>query len=498
MKNLLYVLFVLFISAGCGPDNSYVKLSVDKSSLEFTSEGGVRSFTVTSSDGLQVVPGANWIKVTKGAGRDDNQTLVTVTVGKNTSASARQTTITLMDGAEKANVDVSQAAAEFNNEEIILPEGKLAGNLASIFGIGWNLGNQFDAYNDGIAGETAWGNPEATQETFLKIKEAGFRTVRIPVTWLGKFGGAPNYKISEAWLNRVAEVVTYAENAGLMVIINMHHDGSESNFWLDIIDAAKDDAVHQRVLGQVTAMWTQIAEKFKDKGHFLVFEAFNEIHDGGWGWGDNRKDGGKQYKCLNEWNQAFVDAVRSTGGNNADRILGVPAYCTNTDIAIESFVMPEDTAEDRLMLSVHSYDPSEYTLTAKYSEWGHTAAASKKASGNNENDLKALFVKLQGNFISKGIPVYLGEFGCVNRSTEREQAFQQYYLKYYVKLARIYGVPCMLWDNGAKGHGNEKHAFIDHGTGEYCSEEAEAAVKAMIDSYNNDFTLEQIYDGAPK
>lgn len=498
MRLIFSIFAFIFLTAGCGPDTSYVNLSVDKTSLEFTVEGGVRSFTVTSSDGLQVVPGSNWIKVTKGAGREDDQTLVTVTVGKNTSASARQTTITLMAGAERQDVDVYQAGIEFNNEEIILPEGKLAGNLAAVFGLGWNLGNHFDAYNNGVAGETAWGNPEATQDTFFKIKEAGFKTVRIPVTWLGKFGGAPNYNISEAWLNRIAEVVTYAENAGLMVIINMHHDGADSKHWLDILGASKDEAVHQRVLEQVTAMWTQIALKFKDKGHFLVFEAFNEIHDGGWGWGSNRKDGGKQYRCMNEWNQAFVDAVRATGGNNADRILGIPAYCTNTDIAIESFVMPQDSAEDRLMISVHSYDPSEYTLTAKYSEWGHTADASKKAPGNNENELKTLFLKIHDHFMSKGIPVYLGEFGCVNRATEREQAFQQYYLKYYVKLARTYGVPCILWDNGAKGHGEERHAFIDHGTGEYCSEEAEAAVKAMMDSYGNDLTLEQIYNGAPK
>ena len=92
----------------------------------------------------------------------------------------------------------------------------------------------------------------------------------------------------------------------------------------------------------------------------------------------------------------------------------------------------------------------------------------------------------------------MGEFGCVNRATEREQKFQQYYLKYYAKLARTYGVPCIVWDNGSKGHGNEKHAFIDHATGEYCSPEAQAAMEAMVNSYNNDLTLEDVYNSAPK
>jgi endoglucanase len=245
-------------------------------------------------------------------------------------------------------------------------------------------------------------------------------------------------------------------------------------------------------------MWSQIAKKFADKGDFLIFEAFNEIHDGAWGWGANIKDGGKQYACLNEWNQVFVDAVRTAGGNNADRILGVPAYCTNVDIAIESFVMPKDNVADRLMISVHCYDPSKYCLDASYSEWGHTAAESKKAPGDNEADLRKVFEKAYETYISKGIPVYLGEFGCVNRSTVREQAFQQYYLKYFAKLAKTYGIPPVIWDNGAKGAGNECHAFIDHGTGEWCSTEAQAAIKAMIGSYNDSLTLEQIYNNAPK
>ena len=91
----------------------------------------------------------------------------------------------------------------------------------------------------------------------------------------------------------------------------------------------------------------------------------------------------------------------------------------------------------------------------------------------------------------------MGEFGCVNRATDREQKFQQYYLKYYAKLAKTYGVPSIIWDNGAKGAGNERHAFIDHGTGEYCSPEAKAAIQALISSYTNKLTLDDVYNYAP-
>ena len=484
----------MFIAMSCGPESpeqqENVILSVDKTTLDFNTYGGEKTFTVTSSGQFSVVPGEKWLTAKKGA-KSGDKTVVTVTATKNYALEARQTRIAITSGDQKRYVEVSQKSATE------APSGDITKDYAARLGIGWNLGNHFDAYNNGVSGETAWGNPKATQATMNKVKAAGFSTVRIPVTWMGHIGAAPDYKIDEKWLNRVAEVVGYAEAAGLNAIVNMHHDGADSKNWLDIKTAAKDPAVHQQILDQVSAMWRQIADKFKDKGDFLIFEAFNEIHDGGWGWGENRNDGGKQYQCLNEWNQAFVDAVRASGGENANRILGIPAYCTNVDIAVQTFVMPEDVVEGRLIMAVHCYDPYDYTLPATKSEWGHTADESKKVSGNNEADLKRVFEKIYNNFIKKGIPVYMGEFGCVNRATEREQAFQQYYLKYYAKLAKTYFVPSIIWDNGAKGAGNERHAFIDHGTGEYCSPEAKAAIEALVDSYKNTLSLEDIYNSAP-
>ena len=508
MKQILYILTALFLIAGCGPDDPQtetVRLSVDKTSLEFTAEGGDQTFTVTASEQVYIVPGENWLKFKKGAAGSDYKATVTITAEANTATEPRQTRISVVAGEEKHYVDVTQAAAEKTEpgpgpDGPIVPEndGNLAWKMAERLGIGWNLGNQFDAHNNGVSGETVWGNPKASPQTFTKVKAAGFSTVRIPVTWMGHFGEAPEYKIEEAWIDRVAEVVGYAEEAGLNVIINMHHDGADSKYWLDIKSAAANTTIQARILEQITALWTQIAVKFQDKGSFLMFEAFNEIHDGGWGWGTNRGDGGKQYKCLNEWNQAFVDAVRAAGGENENRFLGIPAYCTNVDIAIESMVLPKDKVLGKQMVSVHCYDPFDYTLSAKYSEWGHTAAASKKVPGDNEDDLKKVFEKLYVHFVSQGTPVYLGEFGCVNRSTEREQAFQQYYLKFFAKLSKTYGVPCLLWDNGAKGYGEECSAFINHGNGEYSSPEAKAAMQALVGSYVNSLTLSDVYRNAPK
>ena len=514
MKRILCILSALIAMTSCEstkveePEKLDTPLSADPQTLTFTPAGGELSFTVISGEEINLSPWAGWYTVSKGVRNTSTlKTVVTVTAQENPEKEERTSKISVVCGDQKLYVEVVQAAGTGSSggdgggtttTPSPEPDGNVAWETARKLGIGWNMGNHFDAHNNGVSGETVWGNPKATQTTFDKVKAAGFSTVRIPVTWLGHIGAAPDYKIEDAWLDRVAEVVGYAENAGLNVILNMHHDGADSKYWLDIKSAAADPAVHEQILDQITAMWSQIAWKFQDKGDFLIFEAFNEIHDGGWGWGANRNDGGKQYKCLNEWNQAFVGAVRGSGGqNNMERLLGIPAYCTNTDLAIAALEMPSDYLEDRLMVSVHCYDPYDYTLPAKYSEWGHTASSSNKVAGDNEADLKATFVKLYDNFISKGIPVYMGEFGCVNRATAREQAFQQYYLKYYAKLSKTYGVPCMIWDNGAKGHGNERHAFINHGTGDYCSSEAQAAIEALIASYTNDLTLEEVYNQAP-
>ena len=330
--------------------------------------------------------------------------------------------------------------------------------FAESLGFGWNMGNHMDAWYtaDGkeISSETCWGNKEATAETFKKVKEAGYASVRIPITWLGHIGAAPSYTIEEAWLNRVAQLVDWAEEAGLKVIINMHHDGANSEHWLDVKNAALDASVNEKIEAQFSAMWKQIAEKFKDKGNFLIFEPFNEIHDGGWGWGDNRTDGGKQYAIVNGWNQLFVNTVRATGGNNATRYLAVIGYDTDIELTIDNLKLPTDVVENRLIVGVHCYDPYLYTLENQFAQWGHVADSSL-APGDKESTLSNRMKKMKDAFVDKGIPVYFGEMGCSERDNETDEVYRRYYLHYFAKAARTYGFAAMVWDNGAEGGGRQ-------------------------------------------
>lgn len=317
---------------------------------------------------------------------------------------------------------------------------------------------------------------------------------------MGHIGDAPGYEIEKAWMDRVAEVVGYAENAGLNAIVNIHHDGADSEYWLSIKDAAQDETKNTAIKTELKAVWTQIAERFKDKGNFLAFESMNEIHDGGWGWGDNRNDGGKQYSILNDWNQVFVDAVRAVGGGNSNRFLGVPGYCTNVALTVSNFKLPTDKVQNRLMVSVHFYDPNEYTLDAKYSEWGHTGAADKKANWGDEDNVKDVFNSLKTTYIDKGIPVYIGEMGCVSRTTDRAESFRKYYLEYICKAAKEYGLAPVYWDNGGTGSGKEESGLFNHATGDYLNNAAEIVevMKKAIFTEDAFYTLQSVYDNAPQ
>lgn len=377
-------------------------------------------------------------------------------------------------------------------------DGTNVHTIAHTIGLGWNLGNSLDAHNYGNASETAWGNPASTQATFDGVKKAGFSAVRIPVTWLGHIGPAPEYKIDDDYMNYVAKVAGYAKNAGLKAIINIHHDGANSQYWLDVLQSSKDENKNKQVKAQLAAMWKQIATKFKREGDWLIFEGMNEIHDGGWGWGQNLTDGGAQYRVMNEWLQTFVDAVRSVGGENTYRYLGCPGYDTNVDHTINEIKVPNDIVENRLLVAVHFYDPYTYTLNNEQTEWGHTGV--NKANWGDEENVTNIFGRLKSKFMDKGIPVYLGEFGNVHRDSDRAEAFRKYYVEYVCKAASDYDLPLFFWDNGGEGTGAEQSGLINHGTGAYINNGKEI-IDAMVKGFYNEdpnYTLQSVYNSAPR
>jgi endoglucanase len=225
---------------------------------------------------------------------------------------------------------------------------------------GWNLGNSLEA----IGGETAWGNPMVTQALMNSVKAAGFKTVRIPASW-AQYADA-NDNISATWMARVTEVVNYARNAGLYVMLNIHWDGG----WMQPTYAQQAFAN-----ARLTKFWTQIANNFKNHDDYVLFAGTNEVMvDGDYG-----TPTVEYYTVQNGFNQTFVDAVRATGGNNAVRHLVVQGFNTNIDHSYNFFTLPSDPANKRLMLEVHYYDPYNFALNANSAIWQWGAIATNPA-----------------------------------------------------------------------------------------------------------------------
>lgn len=318
--------------------------------------------------------------------------------------------------------------------------------------LGWNLGNSLDVPD----GETAWGNPPATPELLALVARSGFGLVRIPVTWSKHMGPGPEHTIEPAWLARVDEVVGYANAAGLYAVINVHHDGAD-NFqgveWLTLNDATgqttpeNDAAVRERFV----KVWAQIARHFATRGEELLFESMNEIHDG-YGSPDAR-----HLAFVNQLNQAFVEVVRGSGGNNAKRHLVVPGYNTNIDHTLKGFTLPNDPTPNRLILSVHYYDPYLFALQAKTKTWG--AGSPGRDDWGQEGHVQAQLDKLQAAYVDKGIPVLMGEYGATHQ--EGFEDYRRYYLEYVTKAAIDRRILPVYWDNGGQNSGAESFGLFD-------------------------------------
>lgn len=137
-------------------------------------------------------------------------------------------------GAEQAESETDEITIpELSIEKRSVDEGvdSTAIEFVENMKIGWDLGNTFDAYTDEnkadeMAYESDWCGVVTTKEMIDAIKAAGFETIRIPVSWHNHVSDDGNYTISEAWLSRVQEVVDYAMDNDMYIIINIHHDNS--------------------------------------------------------------------------------------------------------------------------------------------------------------------------------------------------------------------------------------------------------------------------------
>lgn len=312
-------------------------------------------------------------------------------------------------------------------------------------GNGINLGNTLEAYNHAgylngqnpTDAEICWGQPRTTQEMIQGMKAAGFDTIRIPIAWTnGMNYESGDYTIDSRLMDRVDEVVTWALDADMYVIINDHWDGS----WWGMFGAAEQET-RDKAMEMYKSMWTQIGEHFADRSYKLIFESANEelgdrLNDKDVTGSKGKLTENECYETTNLINSEFVKLIRSQGGMNADRFLLIAGY--NTDIAKtcdERFKMPEDSADSKLLLSVHYYTPWDYCGTDGVNQWG---------SPSDYDEQNGLFEKLS-KFSDQGYGVVIGEYAVMMKNGGIKADTDRFYSN-LMDNCDLYDFCPVLWD----------------------------------------------------
>lgn len=437
---------------------------------------------VTSSKTVSMNAAGGSVKITLKANSDsyniatDNSNMLTlpatrlalkdydcdVTVTQNVSdARTGKVSFTLGDVTE--SVTISQEAGTPSSDMT-----KTAMEIAKLMFPGWNLGNTMEAVSDanvdtdngGLNAETFWQNTKTTQDIIDFVKAQGFKSIRIPCAWVcGHISDAANTTIDETWMSRVQAVVDYCIKDGLYVVLNDHYDGG----WMEKSFSDVSDATVTSKSAKLKKMWTQIANRFKSYDEHLIFAGLNEP-----GMNNINSFDATTTAALIKYEQAFIDAVRATGGNNAKRILVVQGPETNIDQTCKLFDVTKltDNVSDRLMVEVHYYDPWQFTGMTEDASWGKMYyywgngndgdANRTTPSTYTESYVNAQFAKMKTKYVDKGYPVIIGEYGANYRFTT--DAKHNASIKSYYKAVNQYAINngCVpfAWDTNYTGFPN--------------------------------------------
>ncbi|KAL9058181.1 MAG: hypothetical protein Q9162_001905 [Coniocarpon cinnabarinum] len=293
---------------------------------------------------------------------------------------------------------------------------------------GWNLGNTLDA----IPTEGSWGNT-ADFSTFDDIKNSGFKSLRLPVTWTDHFtGGAPDWTVDPTWLQRVSDVVDAALERDLYVLVNVHHDASD---WLNLGAAGADFSVIEQ---RFYRLWYQIGTQLGCKSSRLAFEPVNEPPA-------STTD---QFAELNKLQGLFVQALADSGGYNGQRVVTLVGPNENGD-QTDQYLEPPANMSNPWAVQFHYYSPYDFIFGA----WGKTIWGSDADKQALDADLSIV----RGNFTD--VPIIIGEWSA--STTYTEPAARWKYYDAFIRTANKYKISTMLWDNGQDQLDRPAHKWRD-------------------------------------
>ena len=442
--SLVLIILMVILPTSCKSESVVLpELMVAKEEIACSKESSTTILSITSNMQWKAISSESWCTLSPASGVAGTRQ-VDVSVTENTLSMSREAVITITSGSVSKTVKVLQAGRVLDVPADATGMSSTATELAKKLKIGLNIGNTLEA----IGGETAWGNPLITNDLIKSIKSNGFNAIRLPVSW-NQHADPGTWIIKASWLERVKQVVQYCVDNDMYVIVNIHWDGG----WLEnnCTEAKKDENnAKQRTY------WNQIAVTLRNFDEHVLFASANEPN----------VSTATEMSVLLSYHQTFIDAVRSTGGRNAYRVLVVQG--PSTDVGKTNQLMaklPTDNLPNRLMAEVHYYTPWTFCGLEKDESWGKmayywgkdfhsTADASRNATGDEEAAVDANFALMKKQFVDKGIPVVLGEFGAIARNNLSGEALKlhlasrAFYFKYVTKQAIANGLIPFFWDTG--------------------------------------------------
>lgn len=370
----------------------------------------------------------------------DSSFYVRIDIPKNEEA-RRSGIVTFTSGEITRTLTITQKGSDMDPGDPFESTAKVVENIV----LGYNLGNTLDSDPDLEASswwspksdldwETVWGQPKTTQAIIDSIASKGFNIIRIPVTWFPHMD--ENWQVKDIWMDRVQEVVDYVMTAGCYCILNVQHDSGARNGRTDgagWLSANPNEYEANTVKFQ--SLWKQIATRFKDYDHHLLFEAFNEILDGADTWGDPAN--AACYQTIFQLEQDFINAVRATGGNNEWRNLVINTYSAgSTAPKLAGFQVPEDLHPNHLLASIHSYDP--YNFCNDNGEWNVYVW-----DNSCEAEVDDFTQRINTRFSELGIPYIYGEFGAIDEKKDMGERVK--YAKYVASKMKQYNTTGLWW-----------------------------------------------------
>lgn len=429
---------------------------------ELEANGGTLTINFAAT-GAVTVSAPEWLREVKSKALTENSVQFTYSANYGDAARSGDVVISLdSDAAIKQTVSFTQAKATPSTD--MSDDAK---TLAKKMVAGINIGNTLE-----VPKGQDWGNPAVNEEYIKGLKALGFNAVRIPCAWDSYVTDASTNTIDPAWLNRVDEVVGWVVANDMYAIVNIHWDGG----WLE---TTCSQGYNEEVNKKQRDYWTQIATKLNHYDQHLLFAGMNEP-------GHQNGAEAKAIDAIMKYQQTFVDAVRATGGNNAQRCLIHQAPDTNIDMAVDTknpYSLPNDPVTGRSLVEVHFYDPSDYTIMEKDGDWYagsivklywgsdfHVAGSNRNCTWGEESHVDAQFKKMKDKYVSAGIPVILGEYSVSVRNTTAFpeldktafEASRAHWNEYITKTAKNNGCVPFYWETGGdinRTKGTAKNAY---------------------------------------